>query len=54
MSKRTVDLTDPYCEPSDEEMQELLQSVGDKIRAQSERMAKERKQIVSNEDESIF
>jgi len=52
MTKKDVDLTDPNCEPTDEDWAEVTKAAGEKVRAQTERMAKDREKRAKASDQT--
>lgn len=45
MSKRKIDLSDPNCEPTKEEFEEILLSVHQGVQKETEMLAKLKKQL---------
>jgi len=52
MTKKPFDLNDPDSEPTDEEIDQILSSAAEKVKAQTERMAENRKKLLEKDKQN--
>ena len=52
MTKKPFDLNDPDSEPTDDEIDQILSSAAEKVKAQTERMAENSKKLLEKDKQN--